>query len=407
MREKLIGPGWRPALVWGFGAALLHRLLLGLWLALMWVTANQWLHVSVNFHDPGGDLPALSTTAEQLIFGVWRRWDAVHYLNLAEYGYRASYPGPTVFGILTPFGFRFFDALLPGGLDLGAMVFETLAFAVALTLLYRVCEVYFGDVELAPWAVATLALMPLSFLFAAPMSESIYLACVLGLFYFGAKERWLAAALCGLIATLARSQGAVLIIIAAVLLLERQHLTGRTARLVDGLRRGWVLLLIPLGALAFTLYRQRLGLPPASQVYADYSYVFFANPVEGLLINLRWIASGLPGSLLNLDNFTLLACIGLTALMLTQSRFRRPAVVVYVVVSLLIFVSKINWIYKTHTVMSTQSFARYTVVLWPFAVMIADGLRRAKPWGRIAGVGLLAASLLALSVLNLLALTGP
>ena len=208
-------------------------------------------------------------------------------------------------------------------------------------------------------------------------------------------------------ATVARSQGAVLILVAAALLLERQPTLTWRERILDGLKRGWMLLLIPLGAVAFTLYRQQLGLPPVDQVYADFSYVFFVNPIEGLWINLRALAAGLPGSLLNLDHLALLLCLALTAVMIRWKAQRKPAAVVYVVVSLLIFVSKINWQYETNVVTSTQSFARYTVVLFPFALLIGDGLRRARPWGRVAGVGLLAAGLLALSVMNLLALAGP
>lgn len=406
-RRDVRSATWPRALAWGFGVALVHRVVLGLWLALMWVTADQWLHAPVNFHDPHGLLPPLTTTADQLIFGVWRRWDAVHYLDLAVHGYQTANPGPTVFGVLAPWSFRLADVLLPGSIDLAALVVETLAFAVVLTLLYRLCEVYYDDAELAPWAVVTLALMPLSFLFASPLSESLFLACVLGLFYFGAKDRWFLAAVCGFLATLTRSQGAILMVIGAVLLLERQQVNGWRERLIDLVRRGWPLALMPLGALAFLVYRQQLGLPPVNQVYADYSYVFFVNPIEGLWINLRWIVAGLPGSLINLDNDVLLLTLVLTALLLRSTWLRRPAATLYVVVSVLIFVSKINWFYNTHTVMSTQSFARYTVVLWPLALMIAGWLRQAKPWGRVAGVGLLGMALLALSLMNLLALAGP
>ncbi len=164
---------------WGFGVALAHRLLLGLWLALIWAVVGANLgSVQVDFHTAGAQLPALSSPADEYVFGVWRRWDAVHYLDLAANGYRVDHPGPTVFGVLTPLAFRLFAVALP--LDLAAMVVETLAFGIALTLMYKVGEVYYGDADLGRWAVMVAALLPLAYLFDAPMSESIYLAATLG-----------------------------------------------------------------------------------------------------------------------------------------------------------------------------------------------------------------------------------
>ena len=219
------------AIKWGFGVALVHRLLLGLWLAVVWGVVGANLQgIQADFHTAKAQIPRLESPADEYVFGVWRRWDAVHYLDLAVNGYRADNPGPTVFGVLTPFSIRAFDAVLPGSVDLAAMVFETFAFGIALTLTFKVGEHYYGDAELGRWALIVTALLPLSYFFAAPMSESIYLALTLGVFYFGAKRRWPLAAICGFLATLARSQGVLLLPIAGLILLEQNDFDLRDPR---------------------------------------------------------------------------------------------------------------------------------------------------------------------------------
>ena len=224
---------------WGFGTALVHRLLLTLWLALVWSVVGANLGgTQADFHTAGALLPSLNTPVEEAVFGVWRRWDAVHYLDLAVNGYRVEHPGPTVFGILTPLGIHAFDIALPGSVDLAAAVFEVLAFGLALTLIYKVGDAYYGDAELGRWALVVTALLPLSYFFEAPMSESIYLAMTLGVFYFGARKHWLAAAVCGALATLARSQGVLLLPVAGLLLLESNGFTlTNRADWLDQMRR--------------------------------------------------------------------------------------------------------------------------------------------------------------------------
>jgi Gpi18-like mannosyltransferase len=285
-------------------------------MALVWnVVGARFDGANADFHvSPGFDLPALTSPLEQSVFGVWRRWDAVQYLDLAVNGYRADLPGATVFNVLTPLLFRAADSALPGGVDWAAMVVETVAFAAALTLLYCVSEVCYRDAGLGRWAVAALALMPTSFFFAAPMSESIHLAFVLAFFVCAARNRWFVAALCGLLATLARSQGIVLTGVGALLLIE-QHGWVQGRRWGDWLswviRRGWALAIIPCGALIFLAYRTSLGLPPIDELHRQYSYVFVTHPLDGLIINARWIATQPAQAILNADSWAFVVLLTL------------------------------------------------------------------------------------------------
>ncbi|MFN8565701.1 MAG: mannosyltransferase family protein [Anaerolineae bacterium] len=401
------------AVKWGFGTALVHRLLLTAWMALVWGVVGANLGgVQADFHTAGAQLPALQTPAEESIFGVWRRWDAVHYLDLAANGYRVEHPGPTVFGLLTPFSIRAVDAVLPGSLDLAAAVFETLAFGLALTLVYKVGETYYGDADLGRWALIVTALLPLSYFFAAPMSESIYLAMTLGVFYFGARRRWWLAAICGVLATLARSQGILLLPVAALLALEQHGFSLRDRsrwirRRFAAPLESWMLAIIPLGFVGFVLYRQSIGLPSLADVYTNISYNYFTNPVDGLITNLRWFVEHPESAFISIDLLSLALTLILSFVALRFPRHRRLPLVAYNFGFILLFASRINYFYGTHDVMFTQSFGRYSLALFPLTFLVADGLRSTTPLLRVLGVGALLIGIIVLSALYVLALSGP
>lgn len=395
--------GWRLALKWGIGIAVVSRLALLLWLALVWLVVGEGVGIQADLHaDPIANLPALESPLSRAVFGVWRRWDGSHYLNLAQNGYRADDPGPTVFAPLTPAALRLLDVLIPGGVDVAALLFGTAALAFALVLLYRVCEVYYGDCDLGRWAVIVLALLPLAFFYSAPMSESLYLGMVLSVFYMGARERWGLAAAFGALATLARSQGVLLSGVAGLMLLEAAYRRCPTwpSRLAYVVRSGWPLALIPLALLGFLAFRQSLGLPPLEEIYRTHSYIFFVNPLEGLFINLRWIAEHPADALFNPDSWALLVCLLLSLLVLRTPRHARLALVAYTLASLLVAVSKVNWEWGSHEqVIYTQSFGRYALTLFPFTVWLADRLRRAPARHRRAYITLSALGLLVFSAL--------
>ncbi|NWG17583.1 MAG: hypothetical protein HXY41_13230 [Chloroflexi bacterium] len=395
--------GWFPAVRWGVGAALASRLALLAWMAVVWLGFGERLGIPVDLHtDPVAALPTLEQPAQQAVFGVWRRWDASHYLNLAQNGYRAEDPGPTVFGLLTPLGIRAFDAALPGGIDLGAMVYATAAYAFALTMLYRVCEVYYDDADLGRWSVMVLAMLPLAFFFSAPMSEAAYLGLALGVFYAGAKGRWLLAGVFGALAALARSQGVMLAGVAGLMLLEAGLARCPTwpERLRDLARRGWPLLFIPAAWVGFLVFRDGLGLPPLDDIYRTRSYIFFTNPLNGLLLNLRYIVENPADALFNVDLWALVVSSVLFILLLRDRRHRRAPLAAYALASLLVAVSKINWAWGGYDdVLYSQSFGRYMLTVFPLAIWLADGLRRrSRPvrvaWFTLSGLGLVVFSAL-------------
>ncbi len=406
---------WRDALLIGFGIALVHRLFLTVWLVIAWGLLSATIpDADVNFHTTAdARLPAFNSAEEARLLGVWRRWDAVHYLSLAHSGYRTDNAGSTVFGVLTPLAIRAVAPLVGGSPDVASIIVQTLAFGAALTLLIGVVERMFDDRGLGIAAAVTTALLPLSFYFAAPFSESLYLACVLGVFACALSGRWVAAGLCGILAALTRAQGAIIALPAGLLLLEAHGWRlNQPARWLSVARRVFLpalaLLLIPLGYVIFLLYRDSIGLPSLGDTYARYSYHFFVNPLEGMLINARWIVENPAAALVNHDIWLMMGALLLTALTIAIPRHRKLPLLAFTIGHLLVYFSKINWVWGgSDEVLFSQSFARYTLVLFPLIILLADGTRRLP---RLAQVGLGGAALLLLMVASALytvALVGP
>lgn len=407
---------WRRAASFGISIALVHRLLLTIWLALAWTVLGSYLprDARADFHATAdAQLPVLSNPLEEDLLGVWRRWDAVHYLDLTYNGYRIEHAGSTVFGALLPLTLKAVMPLTGGSADVASIFVQTIAFAAALTLLYKLCDAYYGDEALGRASVLTFALLPLSFYFAAPMSESLYLALSLAVFYLSVRERWVAAALLGLLASLTRSQGAVLAVVAGFLLLEACGFklnvpatwlpsVWRAARI------GWILALIPLGFVIFSAYRTGIGLPSLGDTYANYSFHFFVNPLEGAWINIRWVISHPLEAITNLDALAMFGSFVLFVVSLRFPKHRRLPLVAFTLGHLLVYISKINWVWGTHDqVLFSQSFARYAIVLFPLIILAADGARRLPKAAQIA-VGLVSGILLLMaSGLYTVALVGP
>ncbi|MDX2140163.1 MAG: mannosyltransferase family protein [Chloroflexota bacterium] len=398
---------WAQAFAWGFGVALLQRLILLIWMSGVWFAAGPYFAPNPDFQSPDDVLLPPLTGTEAIVFGVWRRWDAIHYLNLASNGYLPVNESLSVFPPLTAFGISAVDSILPGNVDLAGMVFATMAFGLALTLLYRICQVYYKDTALGPWAVVLTALLPLGHFFSAPMSEAPYLAMTLGVVYFAARDRWWAAAMCGILATLTRSQGVLLAGIAGLILIEQHWHSGQSwrERVWLTVRKGYPLLFVPVGLLAFDVFRRVNNFAPISEIYTNISYRFFVNPIQGLYINIRyWLTIG---DFWGVDSWGLVISLLLTVVLCVRQRQRRFPMLIYTIAFMIIFLMPINWQYGTDVVTQTQSFARYALTLFPLTIMVADAMRNGERWTRLAGAGILLVLALGLSARHVVGLLGP
>ena len=391
-------PDVRVALV----ATLGLRLATSAFVALVtYVLGGTYTHVVTEMTFYGKAHGGIATISAPLsgwpryVTGPWLRWDASIYVTIAAQGYHAS--GSTAFLPLYPLLIRALGTVLGGHLTLAALLVSTCSAFMMFLLLYRLALRFTGSGAVARTSVLVACLLPISFFFMAPYTESLFLALSLGAIVAALDARWRWAAALGVLASLTRQQGPLLGLLALPALWSAVafawksrayqratdslwHIAGPLAAAVaPGLAYGaWVCYLLfvlrlpaPWQTLTSAhLWNQHFTVPGLA-VLADLR-AFAAHPGHTLLYNL-----GLPLDIVA----TVLAALGLALAV----RRLPPGVVLYLVAC---------WAIATCKVMpdaTTQSAARYLLALLPLCIVPAAWLARGRPALRLAFV---AASLL-------------
>ncbi len=154
-------------------------------------------------------------------FTVWGRthffWDALArydsgwYFQIARYGYAYVPDGRSsiAFFPVYPFLMRHVGRLFgpaPGALYVGGVVVSSLAFALAMVMLYRLVRLDLEERESAR-AVVLAAVFPFAFFYGAVYTEALFLAATVSCFYLFRTRSWIAGGACGAIATATRVNG--------------------------------------------------------------------------------------------------------------------------------------------------------------------------------------------------------
>lgn len=250
---------WRRALLWGLGLCLLGRLVaLGFGL-MLWETDQIPAgpdYATLGELDPEPRMGSL----EGWTVGLWQRHDTLLYLEIADHGYDRR-TDVNVFPPLYPIAIRAVAWITAGDLLIAALLVSTTATALALAVLFRLTEDMF-DRDIARWSTLYQLVFPTGYILLAAYAESLMLLLTVAVFYLARKQRWGLAGLAAFLASLTRTQGAVLLVPLAVMAWNR---FGR-----DWWRRRdvlWAVAAAPLGVVVFQTYLVAAGLPRSDQVY--------------------------------------------------------------------------------------------------------------------------------------------
>jgi hypothetical protein len=324
-----------------------------------------------------GNTPQSASTATLPVFTLWRswrHWDSGFYITIGTSGYTKI--EQTAFFPLYPLLIKGLTLL---GIDslIAALLLANGFGLLMLLVLYRLVSADFEQ-QTAQRTVLYLSIFPTAFFFIAPYTESLFLCLVLLSFYqlrCGGRYRWWLAGLFGLLASLTRPAGLLLMLPFCYEYLRQHEFSWKKMRW-DMISVG----LIPIGTGLFSLYcYHRFGDPLAfshAQTLWDRKLNF---PWWGILHAAHTIknSSGLL-SFITLHNLLelvpslfiltmiLLSCVGPWRFPSTHRSYVLYAGIFYLFFQL----SPINW-----SAYPLQSQARYMLEIFPAFVFLASSGR--------------------------------
>ena len=298
---------------------------------------------------------------KNLLLALWQRFDTNWYLSIATRGYAEN--GSTVYFPLYPFLIRLVSMV--SSPLFAALFVSNLALIGILVLLYRIAISLSNETD-AKRAVAYLLLFPTAFFLSAAYTESLFLLMTLGAFYAALRERWLFAALFGVLAAFTRLQG-VLLIVPLGWMLWQQFRASCTMHHASRITyHVFLLLAIPLATLIFLAFTN-LSLLNA---YEGELHARFVTPWENIFASLNLSASG-QGSFI--DAFNLVTTIGLIAMLLV---IWKKLPIEYTLYSLMMLLAPL---FRMTTTQPLVSMARYALALFPMFIVWGG-------WGKNAWV---------------------
>ena len=301
----------------------------------------------------------------------WYRWDTIHYLEIAENGYRSDAldtAWPPVYPLLIKlFSLGFLPTLIAG------LMVSNIAAIAALILLYLlVTDIW--DESIARDTLFWLSIFPTAFYLVAAYSESLFLVFSLGCLFAFRKNKYLLAACLGSLTVLTRLQGILLILPMAWEIVDA-FFKRKERHFSKYLHYAIPILFILVSFIGFSLY-VHFGL------HAEWPWLKFKTDWKQ---SLGWPWEGIIG------NFTSLTFRHITTEFSPVSRFYNLILVLIAIMVLILARKKIPvffLIYSAGMMLSVLTTvdelkllvgsSRYLLVIFP--IMIAYAIIIKKRW---------------------------
>jgi hypothetical protein len=389
LRSRLKALLGDAAIRWALAIFVVMRCFLSLW-AILSLAINPLPEEPDEVLRPYLGEPRLDEGISGLLLGPWQRFDTQRYLNVAQYGYVDEQN--SVFPPLYPLAIRVLGRLLSGESDsnlLAAILLSNLALIGFLMLFHRVVSAEV-DADAAGRTLIYLVLFPTGFFLFAPYSEPIFMLFALGSLWTARQGRFWTAGILGLLASLTRLTGWILVVPLAYEYWKQvvQH-QGTRAGPENNLDKGRIqnntvsatleptLLAVTLPALAlggFVLWRWQFGLPSLGTIYEQYWYQKTGLPGVDLISAVGSLFFG--GAPRNNELIALALDFSTTVLLISSTAiaFRRLGKTYGLYSAMLLFFMLL----PTSEVKPLYSFSRYTLAFFPTFMLMGLAGKRAS-----------------------------
>ena len=186
---------------------------------------------------------------------IWGLWDSAWYINIAKIGYsiNLNYLKQANYGFfpLYPLCIKIFSFVFQNYF-ISALIVSNLFFILAAIFLYKLIRLDY-DEETSFRAIKYLFIFPAAFLFSAALSESLFLFLIVVCFYFARNERWFLTGFFGMLVTLTKPFGFIILIPIAYeyIMMKKKE---KKLTILEKIRDVCSISLIPLGLVLFATY---------------------------------------------------------------------------------------------------------------------------------------------------------
>jgi len=146
-----------------------------------------------------------------IVMSQFCRWDSPHYIDIAENWY-VNVGEQRLFIVFLPLyplliRLTTFDSQF---INLSALLVSNVSSIIAMVYLFKLAKLDFGE-DVAKRSVLYLSLYPTAYFLCAIYTEGLFLALVMSCFYYARRGRWMSAGFLGMLASLTRINGLILL----------------------------------------------------------------------------------------------------------------------------------------------------------------------------------------------------
>jgi Gpi18-like mannosyltransferase len=271
--------GWYKKYKFQIFLVLGLRVCYSIWLAIVWIVIDKYIPLSEGvLWETYYNLERSSTLLGRAFIDVWLRWDAVHYMNIAEFGYEGVGVADTVFFPLYPYFVGMISKITSINVTLIGILSSSIFTIFALIYFFKLVILLFNDEKLAKLSVMLLALFPTAFFLHAPYTEAMFLFFSIGSIFYVEKKELIIGSLFACAASLARPQGLLLLIPISISLLREYKRNKNSFQLHQVLS----LLIAPSGIMSFSLWRANYAHTGLILSINKFSNITFQDPISTL-----------------------------------------------------------------------------------------------------------------------------